>query len=181
MVFITQSEHIVTDSLLVAKYFGKEHRHVLEKLRNLDCSRDFNESNFWLVHYRDAKGEARPLYQMNEHGFMFLVMGFTGKKAAMVKEAYINAFNEMKALLEKQQKENSLTVPDFSYQEILLAVKNGQVTESHMLSNNEIIVDRDNLDFYIRDPEIFSIEQLIKAHHAFSARLENFMKAKINR
>ena len=32
---------------------------------------------------------------MDKDGFMFLVMGFTGQKAAQVKEAYINAFNWM--------------------------------------------------------------------------------------
>lgn len=32
---------------------------------------------------------------MTKDGFIFLVMGFTGKKAAQFKEAYINAFNQM--------------------------------------------------------------------------------------
>ena len=32
---------------------------------------------------------------------MFLVMGFTGKEAAQIKEAYINAFNQMEAQLRK--------------------------------------------------------------------------------
>lgn len=32
---------------------------------------------------------------MDSQGFMFLVMGFTGKKAAKIKEAYINAFDWM--------------------------------------------------------------------------------------
>lgn len=32
---------------------------------------------------------------MTKNGFMFLVMGFTGEKAAAIKEAYINAFDWM--------------------------------------------------------------------------------------
>ena len=32
---------------------------------------------------------------------MFLVMGFTGKEAALIKEAYIQAFNQMEAQLRK--------------------------------------------------------------------------------
>lgn len=32
---------------------------------------------------------------MTKDGFIFLVMGYTGEKAAQLKEAYINAFNWM--------------------------------------------------------------------------------------
>ncbi len=39
------------------------------------------------------------MYEMTKDGFMFLVMGFTGKAAAQIKEAYINAFNLMHAKL----------------------------------------------------------------------------------
>ena len=44
-------------------------------------------------------GETYTAYQMTKDGFMFLVMGFTGKKAEQVKELYINAFNQMEAEL----------------------------------------------------------------------------------
>jgi hypothetical protein len=36
---------------------------------------------------------------MTKDGFMFLVMGFTGAAAAKIKEAYINTFNQMAAML----------------------------------------------------------------------------------
>ncbi|WP_141097260.1 Rha family transcriptional regulator, partial [Vibrio parahaemolyticus] len=49
----------------------------------------------------------QPFYQMTKDGFMYLVMGFTGKKAAIIKEAYINAFNLMAEKLTKQN-ENSI-------------------------------------------------------------------------
>lgn len=39
---------------------------------------------------------------MTKDGFVFLVMGFTGKKAARFKEAYIEEFNRMEAELHKQ-------------------------------------------------------------------------------
>ena len=69
----------------------------------LDCSVDFNQANFGLVTYQDAKGEQRPMYYMTRDGFTFLAMGFTGKIAAKFKEAYINAFNEMEEMLRKQE------------------------------------------------------------------------------
>ncbi|WP_425935407.1 Rha family transcriptional regulator [Aeromonas rivipollensis] len=85
----------VTTSLKVAELFGKQHKDVLRKIATLDCSKDFNERNFALVTYQDGKGEARPSYEMTKDGFIFVVMGFTGAKAAATKEAYINAFNWM--------------------------------------------------------------------------------------
>nr|WP_277668545.1 Rha family transcriptional regulator [Caproiciproducens galactitolivorans] len=36
---------------------------------------------------------------MTRDGFMFLVMGYRGKKAAAIKEAYIKQFNEMEAFI----------------------------------------------------------------------------------
>ncbi|MCL9775691.1 Rha family transcriptional regulator [Vibrio methylphosphonaticus] len=84
-----------TTSLKVAQAFGKRHDNVLRTLDNLECSQEFNALNFEAVDYIDQKGQFRKAYQMTKDGFMFLVMGFTGKQAAHIKEAYINAFNQM--------------------------------------------------------------------------------------
>jgi len=89
------NEEIRTTSLKVAEAFNKQHRDVVRKLKSLECSDDFNARNFAHVEYKDKKGELRQAYEMTKDGFMFLVMGFTGKKAAQIKEAYINAFNQM--------------------------------------------------------------------------------------
>ncbi|HBA9512580.1 TPA: transcriptional regulator [Escherichia coli] len=89
----------VTTSVAIAEFFGKRHERVLDKIRNLDCSSNFNEHNFVSVTYTDAKGEKRPMYQITKNGFVFLVMGFTGKKAAAFKEAYIAEFDRMEAEL----------------------------------------------------------------------------------
>ncbi|WP_406707109.1 Rha family transcriptional regulator, partial [Sodalis sp.] len=82
-----------------ADYFGKRHERVLDKIKHLDCSAIFNQHNFVLVDYVDAKGEKRPMFEMTKDGFVFLVMSFTGKKAAAFKEAYIAEFNRMEARL----------------------------------------------------------------------------------
>lgn len=89
----------VTNSRDVADYFGKRHDDILKKLRNIDSSPEFNARNFAEVNYIDAKGEKRPMYEMTKDGFVFLVMGFTGKKAAQFKEAYIAEFNRMESEL----------------------------------------------------------------------------------
>jgi len=79
----------------VAEKFGKQHKNVLQAIERLECSADFNELNFQPVKYKDPKGELRPYYNMTRDGFVFLVMGFTGKKAAKFKEEFINEFNRM--------------------------------------------------------------------------------------
>lgn len=102
----------VTTSLKVAEVFGKQHKDVLRKIATLDCSKDFNERNFALVTYQDGKGEARPAYEMTKDGFIFVVMGFTGAKAAATKEAYINAFNWMAEQLAVQRPQPAISLTD---------------------------------------------------------------------
>ncbi len=92
---------VVTTSLAVANYFTKRHERVLDRIRNLECSAEFTEHNFVLSEYTDASGRKLPCYQITRDGFAFLAMGFTGKRAARFKEAYINAFNQMEKLLSK--------------------------------------------------------------------------------
>jgi Rha family phage regulatory protein len=87
-----------TTSTKVADAFGKLHKNVVQKIENLDCSAEFASANFSahdeMIQAGPVKRKSK-VYEMTKDGFMFLVMGFTGKKAAQVKEAYINAFNEM--------------------------------------------------------------------------------------
>lgn len=132
-VFI-QDQQIKTDSLKVAEAFQKNHRDVLRKLESLDCPSDFNERNFALVNYKDAKGESRPMYEMTKDGWMFLVMGFTGAKAAQIKIAFIEAFNQMAANLHNQQiMDNQLKVG------CLVQLKSGspQFTVNKLIHNEQ--------------------------------------------
>ncbi|HEZ0481766.1 Rha family transcriptional regulator [Neisseria meningitidis] len=88
---------LITTSLDISRNFGKKHAHILRDIKNLECSKEFNESNFGLVYYTDAKGEQRPMYEITRDGFVFLCMGFTGSAAAQWKEKYIAAFNALEA------------------------------------------------------------------------------------
>jgi Rha family phage regulatory protein len=84
-----------TTSLKIAEHFGKEHKSVLRAIENLQCSPEFTERNFALSEYTDITGRKLPCYEITKDGLAFAAMGFTGKKAAKWKEAYINAFNSM--------------------------------------------------------------------------------------
>ena len=89
----------MTTSLNVANIFGKQHKHVLRDIKELDCSDDFRESNFglsFIIRELPTGGSKQePYYTITRDGFTFLAMGYRGKKAAEFKEAYIKAFNEM--------------------------------------------------------------------------------------
>ncbi|MNC21292.1 Phage regulatory protein Rha [compost metagenome] len=95
LVFIENGK-TVTDSLTVAEVFGKDHKHVLRDIKTLECSEEFNKSNFGLIDYKDSRNRNQQKYIISQDGFSFLVMGYTGKEAARFKEMYINEFNRMK-------------------------------------------------------------------------------------
>ena len=104
LVFL-QNEQALTTSLKVAEYFGKRHDRVLRAIEdaqsNLPKIGDVKKS-FIKSSYKDAKGESRPMYLLTHDGFIFVVMGFTGKKAAELKWNYIQAFNAMERKIIEQ-------------------------------------------------------------------------------
>ncbi|WP_438335730.1 Rha family transcriptional regulator [Edwardsiella tarda] len=111
-----RDSHPITTSVAVADFFGKQHKHVLEKIRNLECSPAFTTANFSAIVVTAQAGfDQREVdaYEMTKDGFVFLVMGFTGKKAAAFKEAYIAEFNRMEAqLLQKTTSRSPKALPD---------------------------------------------------------------------
>ncbi|MDC5208316.1 Rha family transcriptional regulator [Acinetobacter baumannii] len=105
-VFI-QNDQVKTSSLNVAELFGKHHKNVIQKIESLECSLEFTSANFsahvQTVEIGNGATRESKYYEMTKDGFIFLVMGFTGAKAAQIKEAYINTFNYMAAMLYNTQ------------------------------------------------------------------------------
>lgn len=99
MIVFKDEGRTLTTSLKVADVFSKNHNHVLRDIENLDCSREFTQSNFGLSEYEDSTGRKLPVYTMTRDGWTFLVMGYRGMKAAKFKEDYIEAFNRMELSL----------------------------------------------------------------------------------
>lgn len=97
--FSDKHDTVRVDSRYVAREFGKRHDHVLRDIASLDCSKEFRLPNFGLSSYVNEQGKKQPCYDMTRDGFMFLVMGYRGKKAAAIKEAYIKRFNEMESFI----------------------------------------------------------------------------------
>lgn len=92
-------ERLVTTSLKVAEVFEKDHRHVLESIRNLAAEK--SAAKFFRETSYKNRGKEYPMYEMDRDGFSLLVMGFTGDKALQWKIKYIEAFNAMETELKR--------------------------------------------------------------------------------
>ena len=96
---IGREEKVCVTSLEVAEIFEKEHKRVLQDVRELKCSEGFRVHNFVQSSYTNTQNKEQPLYHMTRDGFTLLAMGYTGEKAMKFKEDYIEQFNAMEKLL----------------------------------------------------------------------------------
>lgn len=136
VVRITDIGEAMADSRDVAAYFGKNHFDVLKAIRNLNCSPEFRERNFASFKNNDLAGDSTSHVEMTKDGFTFLAMGFTGGRAATVKERYIAQFNAMEAELRARAADPMRALADpaalrgllLTYSEKVLALE-GEVAE----------------------------------------------------
>lgn len=94
-----ENGQILASSREVADRFGKNHKDVLESIRNLTAENSAVKDMFQISQYINSRGRNYDQYLMNRDGFSLLAMGFTGKKALEWKLKYINAFNIMEEKL----------------------------------------------------------------------------------
>lgn len=135
LVFKGQNGQVLTNSLLVAERFGKEHNKVMRDIENLSCSDEFRAANFGETTYvHPQNNQTYKMCVMTKDGFSFLVMGYTGKKAGMFKEEYIKAFNTMEKTLKGQQK-------PLSQLEILVQSAQALLEQSKRIDNVEKRLD----------------------------------------
>lgn len=103
IILSTQNGEPVASSRDVAKRFGKEHKHVLDAVKNLVAENSAAKSMFHPTTFEN-RGRQYPMYLMNRDGFSLLAMGFTGKEAVQWKLKYIEAFNQMEKQLAVQHR-----------------------------------------------------------------------------
>lgn len=108
----------VVSSRQVAENFGKQHKDVLETIRDILAAEN-SAAKFFSETTYENRGKEYPEYLMSRDGFTLLAMGFTGLAAMRWKLKYIQAFNEM----EKQL--NSL--PTMTQTQIIAAIAQQQV------------------------------------------------------
>lgn len=140
----------VTTSRKVAEVFEKQHKNVLQSIRELEIPESYRELNFQPSVYEQpnpsgGKPIEHPEYLITRDGFTILAMGFTGKKAMEFKLAYIEAFNEMEKALTGIGCTTAIPCPAESSsnnllestKELLLAInarlRKGEDIEAHIL------------------------------------------------
>lgn len=130
----------VTTSLIIAEIFGKEHRNVCRDIETLDCPSDFNVLNFERISYTDSMNREQRAYELTKDGFSFLVMGYTGAKAARFKVDFINEFNKREDMLKSddyilfrasqiQEKKILALEAELSQKQQVLEIQEGQIKE----------------------------------------------------
>ena len=101
LVFRGANDQAMTNSLLVAEKFGKNHRDVLESIRAILMTAENSAllSMFIESTYYSSQNKELPMYVISRDGFTLLVMGFNGKDALSFKLEFMNAFNKMESML----------------------------------------------------------------------------------
>ncbi|KVA05250.1 hypothetical protein WI41_18190 [Burkholderia latens] len=89
---------LVTDSLSIAREFGRHHKHVLRTLDGLISDDTINRPNFEPVEYVDAKGEKRRMIQLDERGALIAMPFVGGRNARIGQSRLVDAFLAMRAM-----------------------------------------------------------------------------------
>ncbi|MDY7990656.1 Rha family transcriptional regulator [Paenibacillus polymyxa] len=148
LVFI-QKGQAVTDSLTVAEAFGKEHRRVMQDIRELPCSDDFRLHHFVQSDYTNGQGRPTPKYLMTEQGFTMLVMGYTGPKAMEFKERYITEFHRLREQIQTAAVDTSQLSPILQLliqqeQQQQAIIQRQDATDKRVAVIQETILQRDD-------------------------------------
>lgn len=112
MPMIEVAETNTANSIVVAQYFGREHRRVLPDIEALinntsHVIAEFAARHFLKDVYQDSNGQNRPMYHMTQSGFAKLVSRWSGKEAEEFMVRYIEKFDEMAADNRRLQIENT--------------------------------------------------------------------------
>lgn len=128
----------VVSSRIIAEQMGKEHKDVLEKIRNLTA--EDSATKYFKLNTYESRGKNYPEYLMDKDGFVLLMMNYTGYNNFKIK--YIEKFNEMEKNLQ-----NPLTM--------LLSLSKEQLAMSN-LQLAQIIQEKDEV---IEKQEVKLVEQ----------------------
>ncbi|KAA6447558.1 Rha family transcriptional regulator [Bacillus swezeyi] len=103
LVFIKEND-AVTDSLIIAEMFGKQHKNVLRDIETQmeHAGAEFSRLNFEPSNY-EARGKQYPKYDLTEEAFTLVVFGYNTKEAVQTKIKFIQEFKRMKEYIQKQQ------------------------------------------------------------------------------
>ena len=129
-VYKTEKGTPVTDSLKVAQVFGKQHKNIMQAIRNILGSAENSAHRKWFCEsmYCDTQGKKQPMFLMTRDGFSLLAMGLTGAKAMQFKIAFIEQFNAMEKVIQTM-KPTTPAVPQTFAEALRLAASQAEQIE----------------------------------------------------
>lgn len=123
---LVEHDQLFVTSENVAKVFEKRHDHVLRDIENILAENDESRApNFGVSdEIRDLGFMKKKfkVYRLTRDGLMFLVMGYTGKKANALKWAYIDEFNRMEKELRGEGRKTITPEQQFAIREAVNAL-----------------------------------------------------------
>lgn len=90
---------LVTDSLQIARAFGRRHDNVLQSLDNLILGGSFNHLDFKVVKRLDQKGESRRVIALTERMALIAAPFIGGRRALELQIVLVDAFMKMREML----------------------------------------------------------------------------------
>ena len=98
---------VTTTSLKVAEIYGKQHKHVLDKIDSfIHLIPELGRTNFRLSSYTNEQNKEQRMYIMDRQGFSMLVNKYTGDEATIFTYKYTQAFERLIELVNYLQEEN---------------------------------------------------------------------------
>lgn len=92
----------VTNSLTIAREFGRPHKNVLQSLDALISDGTIDRLEFKPVKYADAKGEQRRMIELTERGALIAMPFIGGKNSRAGQVRLVDAFIDLRAELAAQ-------------------------------------------------------------------------------
>ena len=131
VVYKTEKGTPVTDSLKVAEVFGKQHKNIMQSIRNILGSAENSAHHRWFYEstYCDMQGKERPMFVMNRDGFSLLAMGLTGTKAMQFKVGFIEQFNAMERVVRQVMQPTTPAIPQTYAEALRLAASQAEQIE----------------------------------------------------
>ena len=163
---------LTVTSRQVAEHFGKQHKNVLQAIRNLECSDEFTRLNFQPFKINDLTGEGTSHYEMTRDGYSMLAMGFTGKQAMEWKIKFLEAFNAMEQRLRAGPPP---AAPDFSDPAVLLGVMDHLRMQVNA-AKTQLLEAKPKIDAYDQLMNTDGLYGLQNAARALGARPNMFIR-----
>ncbi|AST93040.1 hypothetical protein BC6307_18135 [Sutcliffiella cohnii] len=175
LVFVTNNQ-LVTDSLMVAGVFGKEHKHVKRDIENqisklIEADEiEFIKSNFGRINYQDSRGRNQEKINLTEEAFTLVAMSYVTPEAMKMKVRFINEFKRM-----REHIENNKVVPLSKDQALVTVLR----TTADLVEGHESIVKEQNeLRKLITDVN-YKVEEQITLDHGEQRRLQKGIATKV--